>query len=90
MRNAGWLQLRIGGERQEHIYRLTPEGTRLLEEAARFWQRADDRLAEAHAALEGGGLAELVAMLDRLTKTAQLGLELRTSNHAEKRAAGAA
>jgi DNA-binding PadR family transcriptional regulator len=89
MRKAGWIDLRIAGERQKHLYCLTPEGERLLEKATPFWQRATDRLAEAYGKLESADLAQGVSILDELAKAAQVGLELRTSNHSQKRAASA-
>lgn len=82
LHQAGWIKVRLGGRKKEHIYSLTPEGMRILAEAKPHWVRAQARLAD----VLGGEprLSEIIHVLDLLANAACEAQELRTSNSSRK------
>ncbi len=90
MRKSGWVALRISGPRREHVYSITPDGREILARALPFWERAEARLAEAHARTAAHDLAATVQMLNLLAAAAQEGAVLRTTNGTDMTKAKAA
>lgn len=78
MRKAGWVKVKIGGEKKEHIYSLTPEGARVLNDAMPYWLRAQQRLAFAFGS--PAKLEEVVRMLDSIASGAVQAQSLRSKN----------
>lgn len=78
MRKLGWVTVRIGGEKKEHIYSLTSEGVRVLNEAVPYWLRAQQRLADVLGSFSR--LDEVVRMLDSITNGAAVAQSLRSKN----------
>ncbi len=78
MRKLGWVRVRIGGEKKEHIYSLTPEGARVLNDAIPYWLRAQQRLAEVLGSYST--LEEVVRTLDSVTTGASEAQSLRSKN----------
>jgi DNA-binding MarR family transcriptional regulator len=77
MRRMGWVELRSGSDKREHLYNVTELGQQQLERAMPYWRRAEDRLREQ--------LGEQVwkktqDFLDRLAVAAELSLSARMKN----------
>jgi DNA-binding MarR family transcriptional regulator len=82
-RAKGLLEVRRGANRGERIYRLTAFGHECLQKATPYWERAQQRLAQA---LGNGDLEATVQLLDRITLAAQAASEMRTRNTQAKHA----
>lgn len=86
IRNAGWVTMRIGGKHQHRLYSLTADGAMRFAQAQPFWQRAEERLADALEITSKRNLLEAAQMVEALTGAAQKGAELRAANGAAKAA----
>lgn len=78
MRKAGWIEFRLGERKREHLYRLTPAGIALLNDALPHWRRAEDRLASALG--NGSDLRKVLRDINVLTRAACNAQSLRTVN----------
>ncbi|HWC19953.1 MAG TPA: MarR family winged helix-turn-helix transcriptional regulator [Terriglobales bacterium] len=77
MRRMGWIEMRSGSDKREHLYSSTDLGREQLERALPYWQRAQERLREQ---LGQEGWNETVAALDRLAVAAERSLTARMKN----------
>lgn len=77
MRRLGWVELRSGSDKREHIYSATDRGREQLEVALPHWQRAQERLREQ---LGEQAWSETLATLDRLAVAAERSLLARVKN----------
>ena len=81
MRRLGWIELRSGSDKREHLYSSTELGREQLERAMPYWYRAQERLKEQ---LGEEGWNQAVATLDRLALAAERSLTARMKNVAPK------
>ena len=77
LRKAGWIKMRTGGARSEHLYSLTPEGKAKLEAATPYWKGAQARL---QASTSPEDWAALISLADRITVAARVAEQKRTTN----------
>jgi DNA-binding MarR family transcriptional regulator len=77
MRRSGWIGLRMGPDRREHLYRLTEAGRKQLEQAEPYWQRAQRRLREQ---LGEPNWKETMECLGRLAISASTSVSVRRKN----------
>ena len=77
MRRLGWVELRAGSDKREHLYSVTPLGQQQLERAMPYWRRAQDRLRDQ---LGEEAWKETHASLDRLALAAERSLSARMKN----------
>jgi DNA-binding MarR family transcriptional regulator len=77
MRRLGWVELRFGSDKREHLYSVTDLGREQLERTLPYWQRAQDRLREQ---LGEQGWNEAQICLDRLAVAAERSLSARVKN----------
>jgi DNA-binding MarR family transcriptional regulator len=77
MRRAGWVELRPGRDRREHLYAMTELGRSQLELARPHWQRAQQRLREQ---LGDVGWRQVEESLNRLADAASASASVRRKN----------
>jgi DNA-binding MarR family transcriptional regulator len=77
LRKAGWVQMRTGSARGEHLYRLTALGQAKLDHAMPYWRRAQERLC---ASSPEHDWSSLIMLADRITLAARAAEQKRTSN----------
>lgn len=80
LRRKGLVEVRIGANHCERIYRLTEKGRQCLNDALPYWIRAQERLRNTLGE-EFWGL--LFKLSDRIYDAAQEAAVLRTKNHHE-------
>lgn len=77
LRKAGWIQMRKGAMRGEHLYSLTALGKTKLDHARPYWRRAQERLV---ASSPGTEWSSFIRLADQITLAAQAAEQKRTMN----------
>ena len=67
LKKKGWVRVRPGKDKREHLFRLTQAGERQLAEAQPYWELAERRLRQE---LGDAGWRSIKENVSRLTKAA--------------------
>jgi DNA-binding MarR family transcriptional regulator len=78
LREKGLIELRIGPQHNERIYRLTPLGRQRFDDAAPYWALAQQRLRQT---LGEADWKVLLGLPHRICKAALAAEQARTRNH---------
>ncbi len=78
LRRKGYIQVRTGDRHSERIYSLTEKGRQALNDAAPYWERAEERLRKV---LGENEWRTAIKMMERIRAAAIHAEELRTENH---------
>jgi DNA-binding MarR family transcriptional regulator len=65
LREQGWIRVRQGKDRREHLLSLTPAGKRQVSEAKPHWERAESRLRRELGEKGWSAMQEAASLLTR-------------------------